>query len=115
MSLDVSIKHISANTAVVTLTGALALGTQLKIADTQLQDVVAGGVTKLVLDLTAVPYSDSAGLGMLVHVYGLMQQRKGTMRLCGLSGRVASLLHMTRTDTLMQIDPDLDASLSTFG
>jgi anti-sigma B factor antagonist len=112
MSLDVSIKHISADTAVVTLTGALSLGTQLKIADTQIQNLVAGGVTKLVLDLTAVPYSDSAGLGTLIHVYGLLQERQGSIRLCGVSNRVASLLRMTKTDVLLPADPSVEDSLS---
>jgi anti-sigma B factor antagonist len=114
MSLEVSIKRIGADTAVVTLTGALALGTQLKIADTQLQNLVEGGISKLVLDLTAVPYSDSAGLGMLIHIYGMLREKQGSVRLCGLSGRVASLLRLTHTDTLLPVDPDVDASLSTF-
>ena len=112
MSLDVSIKHIDAATAVVTLTGALSLGTQLKIADTQIQDLIAGGITKLILDLTAVPYSDSAGLGTLIHFYGLLQERQGTIRLCGVSQRVAGLLRMTKTDVLLPADPSVEASLS---
>jgi len=112
MSLDVSIKRIAPDTAVVTLDGALSLGTQLKIADTQIQDLIASGISKLVLDLTAVPYSDSAGLGTLIHFYGLLQQRGGTIRLCGASERVAALLRLTKTDVLLPTDPSIEASLS---
>lgn len=112
MSLDVSIKRIGTDTAVVTLTGALSLGTQLKIADNQIQDLITAGVTRLVLDLTAVPYSDSAGLGTLVHLYGLLQKRAGAIRLCGVSERVAGMLRMTRTDALLPSDPDAKASLA---
>ena len=115
MSLDVSIKRLAPDSAVVALTGALTLGTQLKIADTQMQELISGGIVKLVLDLTAVPYSDSAGLGTLLHLYGLLQQSQGSLRLCCVSERVAAMIRMTKTDTLLPIDLTLDDSVAAIG
>jgi anti-sigma B factor antagonist len=112
MSLDVSIKNVGEKAAVVTLTGALSLGTGLKIADTQIQRLIESGVSKVVLDLTGVPYSDSAGLGTIVHVYGLAQDRGGMVRLCGVSERIMAMLKMTRTDSLLPVDADLETSLA---
>jgi anti-sigma B factor antagonist len=112
MILDVAIKQIGPDTAVVTLTGPLTLGTSLMTADTKLQGLIKTGITKVALDLSGVPYIDSAGLGAVVHAYGLAMEMQGSMRLCGVSDKVASLLKMTRMDTFLKIDPDVEASLA---
>src|ERR1700733_4570531 len=101
MTLQTSIQRIHADTAVITFVGNLTLGMNLKMADDQLQGLVEEGVSRMVLDLTAVPYIDSAGLGVLVHTRGLMHQREGKLRLCGLGERVASLLKMTMMDAVL--------------
>jgi len=40
--------------------------------DTKLQQLVQDGVSKLVADVTACACIDSAGLGTLVYVYGVI-------------------------------------------
>jgi anti-sigma B factor antagonist len=111
MSLQMSTRRVGEDVIVVTLSGALSFGTDLKIADTQIQQLIEDGASKVVLDLSGVPYSDSAGLGTLVHINGLVQERHGILRLCGLSDRVAALLKMTKMDSVLAMDGDADASL----
>ncbi|RXH58347.1 STAS domain-containing protein [Granulicella sibirica] len=106
---------IQAETAVVTLTGLLTLGTNLKTADQQVQTALEQGAKNLVLDLTSVAYSDSAGLGMLVHTYGLVKSRGGLLRLCGVGPRVLAMLKLTTTDRFLMIDSDRTASLTALG
>ena len=112
MTLQTSVRQIQADTAVVTWAGSLTLGMGLKVADAQIQSLIERGVCRMVLDLTAVPYIDSSGLGALVHTYGLMQQRKRSLRLCGVTERVAALLKMTTTDSFLPVDADAAASLA---
>lgn len=112
MILDVSIKHTSPGTAVVALTGALTLGTSLLAADTNLQNLIKAGTVKIALDLSGVPYIDSAGLGAIVHAYGLAMEMKGAMRLCGVNEKLASMLKMTRMDGFLAVDADAAASLA---
>lgn len=112
MHLDIDTRQIDEESAVVTIAGQLTLGTSLKIADTNLQALIAKGVIRIVLDLSGVPFMDSAGLGALVHTYGLTQEKNGTLRLCGLQPRVANMLKMTRTDQLIPVDADSDASIA---
>ena len=112
MPLQIAVQKPAAETAVAVLTGTLTLGTDLKVAATQLQTLVEQGVRSLVLDMTGVAYSDSAGLGMLIHTFGLLEQRGGAMRLCGVGERVAAMLRMTHTDKVLPTDPDLNASLA---
>lgn len=112
MHLDISTRQVSDDTAVVVIAGQLTLGTSLKVADTNLQSLVARGVTKLVLDLSGVPFIDSAGLGALIHTYGLTQEKNGALRLCGVQPRIANMLKMTRTDLIIPVDADAEVSIA---
>jgi anti-sigma B factor antagonist len=111
MALDITVDTLNAASAVVAIHGSLTLGSNLKMVEGQVQQLIEEGVRKLVLDLTDCQYSDSAGLGFLIHTYGLVSARGGTIRLCGVSERVMDLLKMTKTDMLMPCDVDLQASL----
>ena len=51
-----------------------------------------------ILDLTEVPYMDSAGLGMIVSHYVRCQGRGVRLVLAGVSPRVVQLLEMTKVD-----------------
>jgi anti-sigma B factor antagonist len=51
-----------------------------------------------ILDLTEVPYMDSAGLGLIVSHYVRCQKRGVRLVLAGVSPRVAQLFEMTKVD-----------------
>jgi anti-anti-sigma factor len=53
-----------------------------------------------ILDLTEVPYMDSAGLGMIVSHYVHCQNNGIRLIAAGVSQRVLQLLQMTKTDNL---------------
>ncbi len=112
MPLETLLRRIDDATIVVLMSGPLTLGTNLKTADSQLQSLLETGTSRLILDLTQVPYADSAGLGTLVHTFGLAESRGGLLRLCGLSPRLLKMLQMTKTDALLPIDSDATASLA---
>ena len=112
MALETSVRQVGADTVVVTLVGSLTLGTGLKTADQLIQGAIAKGASRMVIDMAGVPYSDSAGLGALIHTYGLMQEKQGMLRLCGVSERMLGMLNMTRMDTLLPMDADLETSLA---
>jgi anti-sigma B factor antagonist len=114
MPLSATIENLPKGIAVVRLSGGLTLGTSLKIADSQVQAAIEDGVSRMVIDLTDVEYVDSAGLGMLMYAYGMLNERKGSLRLCGVTARVMSLLQMTKTDMFLPIDKSLDDSLAAF-
>jgi anti-sigma B factor antagonist len=112
MPVTASIGRHDDGCAVVTLTGPITLGSSLSLAESQVRTLINGGVVKLVLDLTHVDHIDSAGLGMLVYIYGSLCGRGGAMRLCGVCPRVFDVLARTRTDKLLGIDATLDESLA---
>jgi anti-sigma B factor antagonist len=112
MSLRMQVEELTAGKAVITMDGALILGSSLRLADSQLQSLIAAGTKLLLLDLSGVPYCDSSGLGAMVHTAGLAKQQGGAMRICGLSDRVANMLKITTIDRLLSIDADRASGLA---
>ena len=112
MPLDMAIEKLDPSSAVLTITGALTLGTNLKILDDNVQRLIGGGVTRMVLDLSACFYSDSAGLGFLIHTYGMINEKGGSIRMCGVGERILDLLRMTKTENIVPIDATLTESIA---
>ncbi len=112
MPLEASVQRLPPDIAVLTLSGPLTLGTNLKTLDGTIQTLLGSGTRRLVFDLSASPYADSAGLGTLIHTAGLVAERGGTMRLAGVSDRMLSMLRMTRTEALLPVDVETSASLA---
>jgi anti-anti-sigma factor len=112
MPVEARIELLPGDTAVFTLTGAMTMGNALKAVDGQLQSALASGIQHLILDLEHVEYADSAGLGLLVHTYGLLNERGGTLRLCSIQPRLRAMLHTTKTDTILTLDGCRDESLA---
>ena len=112
MLMTATIERLPEAIAVVTVSGPMTLGTSLKIADSQVRAAIADGVTRLVFDLTGTDYVDSAGLGMIVYTSGLLSEKNGAVRLCGVAPRVASLLKLTKMESLLPIDAGREESLA---
>jgi len=112
MPLSVNIERLPNNIAVVTFQGPLTLGTSLKIVDSQIQAAIADGVTRMVLDLAGVNYIDSAGLGLIVYAFGILNDKQGILRICGATSQVRSLIQLTKTDTFLAVDDHREASLA---
>jgi len=74
-------------------------------------DAMKGKPSRLVLDLSAVPYMDSSGLATLVEA--LQNARKGqiALALCGLTPRVRSILEIARLNTVFTLHETRDAAL----
>lgn len=87
--------------AIITVTGDITLN---KGGDVVLRDKVRSllqqGRTKLLLDLGAVSYVDSAGLGELVQAYATAKNKGGSLRLLRPAKRLKDLLTITKLVTV---------------
>lgn len=110
--VELSALRVDDRTSVMAVRGPLQLGPGLRMLELQLTAEIDRGVLALVLDLAAVPMIDSAGLGLLLHLFGQMSERGGVLRISGVTERVRDLLRMTRTDGLLLLDADVGASLT---
>jgi anti-anti-sigma factor len=75
---------------------------------------VEGGAHRLVMDLGAVSYLDSASIGCLMDVHRLLQERGGTLRLSGLQPRVETMISMTGVHKIVPLYRDEEAALAAF-
>jgi anti-sigma B factor antagonist len=113
MILEADFEPVDLTTAVFRLTGRMILGERLREVELQISEVANHGIHKLILDLSGVEYLDSAGLGALMILYGNMKVRGGQFRLVAPRAKVLDVLKMTHTDSLLPIDPNLEAALAS--
>jgi anti-anti-sigma factor len=91
---------------VLKLAGPLVLTTLFELRNA----VQATTAPLLILDLSDVPYMDSAGLGVLVNAHVSCMNRGRRLALVGLADRVLTLIVVTNVDRVLTIFPTLQAA-----
>ena len=81
----------------------------------EVRQKVEAGARKLVIDLGAVSYLDSASIGCLMDVHRLLQEKGGTLRLAGLQPRVETMISMTGVHKIVPLHRDEEGALAAFG
>ena len=81
----------------------------------EVRQLVEGGARKLIIDLQAVTYVDSASIGCLMDIYRLMQEKGGAVKLAGVQPRVETMISMTGVHKLIDIHREEPAALAAFG
>jgi anti-sigma B factor antagonist len=61
-----------------------------------------------ILDITGVPYMDSAGMGAVLNFYVSAQKNGRKLVVAGVSERVMALLDLTNTSKLLKIVPTVE-------
>jgi anti-anti-sigma factor len=74
-----------------------------------------GGDSKVVIDMSAVTYIDSASIGCLMDLYRQATNAGGRLKLAGVQKRVATMLTMTGAHNFLEIHPDETAAVLSFG
>ncbi len=76
-----------------------------------LEDHIRGDCPTLLLDLSMVPYIDSAGLGTLVSVLRETRNYKKTLKLVGMRQNIRRIFEMTRLDKIFTIMDTMEEGL----
>ena len=72
------------------------------------------GKSELLVDLQAVRFVDSSGLGALVSGFKNASSRNGNLKLAGLQLQVKSMFELTRLHRVFEIFSDVDEALASF-
>lgn len=100
---------------VLTIGGDIRLGGGDVLLKDKVRSLLQQGRLKLLIDLGAVTYMDSAGLGELVQAYATTKNNGGSLKLLGLTKRIADLLTITKLTTVFEsFDTEANA-LASFG
>jgi anti-sigma B factor antagonist len=111
MMLETEVFDIEPDITVISCAGRFTLGTQLRLTESMINTLIQKGSRKLVVDLTHTEIVDSAGLGVLMHIFGEMEQLGGVLRLAGANDRVSNLFQITHTNGILALDADLMTSV----
>jgi anti-anti-sigma factor len=76
---------------------------------------VQQGQRKVLIDLSPVTYVDSATVGCLMDLYRQITAAGGQVKLSGVQPRVETMLTMTGTQHFIEVHPDADMALASFG
>lgn len=69
----------------------------------EVQKRVEAGSRKVLIDLQAVSYIDSASIGCLMDIHRMLQERAGALKLAGLQPRVETMISMTGVHKIIAI------------
>ncbi|MBI2186317.1 MAG: STAS domain-containing protein [Acidobacteria bacterium] len=76
--------------------------------------LINAGERRLLIDLSAVTYVDSATIGCLMDLHREAAAVGGTLKLAGVQKRVESMLTMTGARDVLEVHPDEPSALKSF-
>ena len=107
-------ERAAGDVTILDVNGKMTLGEGDEILKDKVNSLALQGRKKIVLNLAAVPYIDSAGLGQIVQTYTTVSRQGGSLKLVGLTKRITDLLSITKLLTVFETyDNEADALSST--
>jgi anti-sigma B factor antagonist len=91
---------------ILTLEGPFTLSNMFKLQS----DLRALTPPCLIMDLSSVPYMDSAGLGVMMNYFVSAQSHGRKFFVTGVSDRLRALLEMTKVDNVLPVCDSIEAA-----
>jgi len=113
VGVGVSIRR-EGDLTVVRLSGKVLGGHESDELRRELDRVFERGDRRLLVDLSGVPWLNSAGLGILLSAYSRMTEAGGTVRFSGAAERVRRILRTTKLLTVLQVHDDEESGIQSF-
>lgn len=100
----------SPDVLIFTVTGPITLRTMFAF-QAELRGTPSPALT--ILDLTGVPYLDSAGIGVVINQYVHCQKNKVKLVVAGVNSRALELFKLTKVNTLIPMFATVDEAESS--
>lgn len=114
MALTTKVRQIG-DVAIVDLNGRITLGENTGILRDELRSLLAQGTKNILLNMAAVSYVDSAGLGELVGAYTTATNQGGSVKLLHLQGKMKDLMQITKLHTVFPAFDNEQTAVASFG
>lgn len=115
MLLQIEERELNGGIHLVELKGKLALGREGQRLESLAEDLAKAGHRRVIFDLSAVDYIDSAGIGLLALSSGKMRETGGKLALVAPEGRVLEMLRLTQMISILSVSPTVTAASQSFG
>jgi anti-sigma B factor antagonist len=99
---------------ILDLKGKMTLGEGDELLKDKINSLISQGHKKIVINLEAVPYIDSAGLGEIVRTYTSISRQGGKLKLLNVSKRIQDLLVITKLITIFDSYDDEKEAVASF-
>ena len=96
------------------LSGRITLGEASVVVRDVINDLIGKGSKKILLNLVAVDYIDSSGIGVLMSGLSTVRSQGGALKLVNLSKRIVDLLRITKLYSLFDVKDDEAAAVASF-
>jgi anti-sigma B factor antagonist len=100
--------------SVVALYGRMVFGEECNALREKLENLIAEGKKKIVLDMENVDYIDSAGLGTLVAAHLSAKNQGASLHLCHLGRRFTEVLQLTKLTAVFEVCSTEAAAVASF-
>jgi anti-sigma B factor antagonist len=108
-----AVRH-AGHVAIVDLEGRITLGEGCGVVRNAIRDLVNAGSKNILLNLQAVTYVDSAGLGEMAGSYVTVAKLGGQLKLVNSQSRIDNLLQVTKLYALLVAFSDEAEALRSF-
>jgi anti-sigma B factor antagonist len=98
---------------VLSLRGRLTVGESEALRE-KISQLIASNQVQVVMDLSALDYIDSTGLGNLVIYYTSLRKQGGALKLVNLNKRNIELLLLTKLHTVFEVFSDVQDAVNSF-
>ena len=112
MALDIA-ESVREEVVILTLKGRLTLG-ESNLVRERIAQLVAAGKHNVVVDLGAVEYIDSTGLGILVICFTSLKKQGGALKLVNPNKRNVELLLLTKLHTVFEVFNEVQDAVNSF-
>jgi anti-sigma B factor antagonist len=113
MSLTIETREV-AHVTILDVQGRIVLGDEIGDLRTAVHGLIAQGKKKIILNLAAVDYIDSSGVGELVGCFTTVRNAGGELKLLNLSQKVHDILNVTKLYTVFDIRDDEFTAVKSF-
>jgi len=114
MGMTTSERQVGAVT-IVDIKGRIVLGEESASVRDVVFEILAKGQKQILLNLGAVSYIDSMGLGSLVGALVTARKQGGELKLLNVSDKVTDVMQITKLYTVFDIVKDEETGVKSFG
>jgi len=113
MSITISTRQVGGVT-VVDIKGRIVLGEESASVRDLVCDLLRKGQKQILINLKAVDYIDSMGLGSLVGAFVTVRKQGGHLKLLNVNDKVTDVMQITKLYTVFDIMDDEAAAVASF-
>lgn len=106
---DFAARTTESGVVVVQPTGRLNMASAPTLRK-QLSDIVDGGGTRIVVDLSATDFIDSSGLGALISTLKIARKAGGDLRIAAPTRQVCTVLELSNLDRVLRAYESVDSA-----